>query len=89
MGVYLLEDFRDADTGALEETILTQWSRMRLTLVRLKRGWEWLGLEPAVHGRISGLPEAPDLAACLTPSTNDFIREPNDAEDHPNRHDRA
>ena len=32
----------------------------------INRGWEWLGLAPAVHGRISGLLEAPDLAACLT-----------------------
>jgi hypothetical protein len=40
----------------------------------IKRGWEWLGLAPAVHGRISGLLEAPDLAACLTLSKNDFIR---------------
>ena len=40
----------------------------------IKRGWEWLGLAPAVHGRISGLIEAPDLAACLTLSKNDFIR---------------
>ena len=40
----------------------------------IKRGWEWLGLAPAVPGRISGLLEAPDLAACLTLSKNDFIR---------------
>jgi hypothetical protein len=40
----------------------------------IKRGWEWLGLAPAVHGRISALLEAPDLAACLTLSKNDFIR---------------
>src|SRR5688572_12742242 len=40
----------------------------------IKRGWDWLGLTPAAHGRISGLIEAPDLAACLTLSKNDFIR---------------
>src|SRR5262245_1282272 len=40
----------------------------------IKRGWEWLGLAPAVHGRVSGMLEAPDLAACLTLSKNDFIR---------------
>jgi hypothetical protein len=40
----------------------------------IKRGWDWLGLTPAVPARISGLIEAPDLAACLTLSKNDFIR---------------
>jgi hypothetical protein len=40
----------------------------------IKRGWDWLGLTPAAHGRISGLIESPDLAACLTLSKNDFIR---------------
>jgi hypothetical protein len=40
----------------------------------IKRGWEWLGIGPAVHARITGLIEAPDLAACLTLSKNDFIR---------------
>jgi len=40
----------------------------------IKRGWEWLGLAPAVRARITGLIEAPDLAACLTLSKNDFIR---------------
>lgn len=40
----------------------------------IKRGWEWLGLAPAGHPRITGLIEAPDLAACLTLSKNDFIR---------------
>ena len=38
----------------------------------IKRGWDWLGLTPA--SRISGLIEAPDLAACLTLSKNDFVR---------------
>jgi hypothetical protein len=40
----------------------------------IKRGWDWLGLTPAGHARITGLIEAPDLAACLTLSKNDFIR---------------
>jgi hypothetical protein len=40
----------------------------------IKRGWDWLGLAPAVHAHITGLIEAPDLAACLTLSKNDFIR---------------
>lgn len=40
----------------------------------IKRGWEWLGLAPAGHSRITGLIEAPDLAACLTLSKSDFIR---------------
>jgi hypothetical protein len=40
----------------------------------IKRGWEWLGLAPAVRATISGLLEARDLAACLTLSKNDFIR---------------
>jgi Histidine kinase-, DNA gyrase B-, and HSP90-like ATPase len=40
----------------------------------IKRGWEWLGLAPAAHARITGLIEAPDLAACLTLSKNDFSR---------------
>jgi hypothetical protein len=40
----------------------------------IKRGWDWLGLTPATPTRISGLIEAPELAACLTLSKNDFIR---------------
>jgi hypothetical protein len=40
----------------------------------IKRGWDWLGLAPAAHAHISGLIEAPDLAACLTLSKSDFIR---------------
>ena len=40
----------------------------------IKRGWDWLGLAPASRAHISGLIEAPDLAACLTLSKNDFIR---------------
>jgi histidine kinase/DNA gyrase B/HSP90-like ATPase len=40
----------------------------------IKRGWDWLGLVPSGHARVGGLIEAPDLAACLTLSKNDFIR---------------
>jgi hypothetical protein len=40
----------------------------------IKRGWDWLGLAPAARAHISGLVEAPDLAACLTLSKSDFIR---------------
>jgi hypothetical protein len=40
----------------------------------IRRGWDWLGLAPAGHARITGLIEASDLAACLTLSKNDFIR---------------
>jgi hypothetical protein len=40
----------------------------------IKRGWDWLGLTPAAPSRVGGLVEAPDLAACLTLSKNDFIR---------------
>jgi hypothetical protein len=40
----------------------------------IKRGWDWLGLAPAARAHIGGLIEAPDLAACLTLSKNDFVR---------------
>lgn len=40
----------------------------------IKRGWDWLGLAPAAHARVSGLIEAPELAASLTLSKNDFVR---------------
>jgi hypothetical protein len=40
----------------------------------IRRGWDWLGLAPAARAQISGLVEAPDLAACLTLSKSDFIR---------------
>ena len=40
----------------------------------IRRGWDWLGLTPAAPFRITALVEAPDLAACLTLSKNDFIR---------------
>jgi hypothetical protein len=40
----------------------------------IKRGWDWLGVAPAARGQVTGLVEAPDLAACLTLSKSDFIR---------------
>src|SRR5439155_14557524 len=40
----------------------------------IKRGWDWLAVTPPPRAHISGLIEAPDLAACLTLSKNDFIR---------------
>jgi hypothetical protein len=40
----------------------------------IKRGWDWLGLAPGARAGVSGLIEAPDLAACLTLSKNDFVR---------------
>jgi hypothetical protein len=40
----------------------------------IKRGWDWLGLAPSARAHIGALIEAPDLAACLTLSKNDFIR---------------
>lgn len=40
----------------------------------IKRGWDWLGLAPPARMRAGGLIEAPDLAACLTLSKNDFVR---------------
>src|SRR5690606_18233400 len=40
----------------------------------IRRGWDWIGLAPASAWRVTGLVEAPDLAACLTLAKNDFIR---------------
>ena len=40
----------------------------------IKRGWDWLGMVPAVADRVSGLIEAPDLAASLTLNKADFLR---------------
>jgi hypothetical protein len=40
----------------------------------IKRGWEWLGLTPAIPDRISGVVEIPDLAACLTLNKSDVFR---------------
>jgi histidine kinase/DNA gyrase B/HSP90-like ATPase len=40
----------------------------------IKRGWEWLGISANHSDRITGLVEAPALAACLTLPKSDFIR---------------
>jgi hypothetical protein len=40
----------------------------------IKRGWDWLGLSPAMATRVSGLIEAPALASSLTLNKVDFIR---------------
>jgi len=40
----------------------------------IKRGWDWLGLTPAIGDRVAGLIEAPALSACLTLNKGDFIR---------------
>lgn len=40
----------------------------------IKRGWDWLGITPALQDRIGGLIEVPDLAASLTLNKGDFIR---------------
>jgi hypothetical protein len=40
----------------------------------IKRGWDWLGMTPAVPDRVGGLIEAPALAECLTLNKADFIR---------------
>jgi hypothetical protein len=40
----------------------------------IKRGWDWLGIAPRDAERISGLVEAPPLAACLTLNKADFLR---------------
>jgi Histidine kinase-, DNA gyrase B-, and HSP90-like ATPase len=65
-------------TGFIERNPLVPADREGIAISTfgkvIKRGWDWLGLTPAVHGHVSGLIEAPDLAACLTLSKNDFIR---------------
>ena len=40
----------------------------------IKRGWDWLGVTPALPEQIGGLIEVPDLAASLTLNKGDFIR---------------
>jgi hypothetical protein len=40
----------------------------------IKRGWDWIGLAASAHAHVTGLIEAPDLAACLTLSKSDFVR---------------
>jgi hypothetical protein len=65
-------------TGFLERTPLLAPSREGIAISTfgkvIKRGWDWLGLAPSARAHIGGLIEAPDLAACLTLSKNDFIR---------------
>jgi hypothetical protein len=40
----------------------------------IKRGWDWLGLAPALPENVEGLIEAPGMAACLTLNKTDFVR---------------
>ena len=40
----------------------------------IKRGWDWLGLSPAAGDRVTGMVEAPALAAALTLTKGDFLR---------------
>jgi hypothetical protein len=40
----------------------------------IKRGWDWLGMMPALADRVSGSIEAPELAASLTLNKGDFLR---------------
>jgi len=40
----------------------------------IKRGWDWLGLAPALPETVEGLIEAPGMAACLTLNKTDFVR---------------
>ncbi len=65
-------------TGFIERNALLPADREGIAISTfgkvIKRGWDWLGLAPAARAHISGLIEAPDLAACLTLSKNDFIR---------------
>jgi hypothetical protein len=65
-------------TGFIERNPLLPADRAGIAISTfgkvIKRGWDWLGLTPAPRAHIGGLIEAPDLAACLTLSKNDFIR---------------
>lgn len=40
----------------------------------IKRGWDWLGIMPSAPDRVSGVIEAPALAAALTLNKGDFVR---------------
>jgi hypothetical protein len=40
----------------------------------IKRGWDWLGINPAAAERTTGMIETPALAAALTLNKTDFIR---------------
>jgi hypothetical protein len=65
-------------TGFIERNALLPADREGIAISTfgkvIKRGWDWLGLAPAARAHITGLIEAPDLAACLTLSKNDFVR---------------
>ncbi len=65
-------------TGFIERNPLVPADREGIAISTfgkvIKRGWDWLGLAPAAYANVTGLIEAPDLAACLTLSKNDFIR---------------
>jgi Histidine kinase-, DNA gyrase B-, and HSP90-like ATPase len=65
-------------TGFIERNLLVPSDREGIAISTfgkvIKRGWDWVGLAPAAHAHVTGLIEAPDLAACLTLSKNDFIR---------------
>ena len=67
-----------AVTGFIERNPLVPADREGMAISTfgkvIKRGWDWIGLAPAAHAHITGLIEAPELAACLTLSKNDFIR---------------
>src|SRR5216683_666584 len=69
---------RPSATGFIERSAVLPADREGIAISTfgkvIKRGWDWLGLAPAARAHISGLIEAPDLAACLTLSKNDFIR---------------
>jgi len=40
----------------------------------IKRGWDWLGVTPAMAEHLGGLIEVPGLAECLTLNKADFVR---------------
>ncbi|MDH5739611.1 MAG: ATP-binding protein [Nitrospira sp.] len=40
----------------------------------IKRGWDWLGITPTAPDRMTGMIEAPALAAALTLNKGDFVR---------------
>jgi histidine kinase/DNA gyrase B/HSP90-like ATPase len=65
-------------TGYIERQALLPADREGIAISTfgkvIKRGWDWLGVAPPPRVHIGGLIEAPDLAACLTLSKNDFIR---------------
>jgi hypothetical protein len=40
----------------------------------IRRGWDWLGLQPSAPDRITGIVEVPALAESLTLNKGDFVR---------------